>query len=100
MLTGRAVQAEEAARIGLALRMVEDEELEAETLRLAEAIMVNSPIGIAITKQSMHMNADAGSLANAIELENRGIFTSTSTEDTAEKRKAFIEKRKPIFTGR
>lgn len=100
LLTGRPVLAEEAAQIGLALRMVEDAELEAETLKLAEAIMVNSPIGIAITKQSMHMNADAASLAHAIELENRGIFTSTSTEDTAEKRKAFVEKRKPVFTGR
>ena len=62
--------------------------------------MVNSPIGIAITKQTMHMNADAGSLANAIELENRGLFHSTSTEDTVETHKAFIEKRKPVFTGR
>lgn len=100
MFTGRAVSAEEAAQIGLVLRAVEDDRLETEALALAEAIMVNSPIGIAITKQTMWMNADAGSLAAAIELENRGIFTSTSTEDTAEKRKAFIEKRKPVFKGK
>jgi len=100
MFTGRAVSAEEAAQIGLVLRTVEDDQLEAEALKLAESIMVNSPIGIAITKQTMWMNADAGSLAHAIELENRGIFVSTSTEDTAEKRKAFIEKRKPVFKGK
>ena len=99
MLTGRPVLAEEAERIGLVLRCVDDEQLADEALRLAEAVMVNSPIGISVTKSSMWLNADAPSLEAAIELENRAIFMSQSTADTAEKRKAFIEKRKPNFTG-
>jgi enoyl-CoA hydratase len=100
LLTGRAVSAEEAAAIGLVLRTVDDAQLEEEALALARAIMVNSPIGTALTKQTMWMNASAGSLEAAIELENRAIFISTSTEDSAEKRKAFMEKRPPVFTGR
>ncbi|MBG6120110.1 MULTISPECIES: enoyl-CoA hydratase/isomerase family protein [unclassified Sphingobium] len=100
LLTGRAVKADEAAQIGLVLRTVADDQLEAEALALAESIMVNSPIGVQLTKSSMWLNADAGSLAAAIELENRGIFISQTTEDTAEKRKSFIEKRRPAFTGR
>lgn len=100
MLTGRTVFAEEAAQMGLILRAVEDEALMDEALKLAAAIMVNSPIGIAVTKSSMWNNVDAPSLESAIEMENRAIFMSQTTEDTAEKRKAFIEKRAPNFTGR
>jgi enoyl-CoA hydratase len=86
MLTGRPVLAEEAAAIGLVLRSTEDAELPAAALALA--------------KQSMWLNANIGSLEAAIELENRGIFVSQSTEDAAEKRKSFIEKRRPAFFGR
>lgn len=97
MLTGRPVMAEEAAAIGMILRTVDDDRLMDEALALADLIMVNSPIGIALTKQTMWLNANAGSLEAAIELENRAIFISQSTTDTAEKRAAFIEKRRPDF---
>lgn len=99
LLTGRRLPADEAAAMGMVLRAVDDEKLESETLALAQAVMANSPIGVSLTKQSMWMNANAGSLEAAIELENRAIFISQSTEDTAEKRKSFIEKRDPVFTG-
>lgn len=99
MLTGRPVMAEEAERIGLVLRCVEDGQLMDEALKLADAVMVNSPIGIAVTKSSMWLNAAAPSLEAAIEMENRAIFMSQSTADTAEKRAAFVEKRRPSFTG-
>ena len=100
LLTGRAVDAEEAAAIGLVLRTVDDEALQGEALALAGRILANSPIGIALTKQTMWLNASATSLEAAIELENRAIFMSQSTEDTAEKRKAFVEKRPPAFRQR
>jgi enoyl-CoA hydratase len=100
LLTGRPVHADEAAAIGMILKAVEDNLLMEEALMLAEQILVNSPIGIAITKQSMWLNASAGSLEAAIELENRGIFMSQSTEDSAEKRQASIEKRRPRFKQR
>ena len=99
LYTGRALMAEEAAAIGMILRAVEPEALEASALELAQAVAVNSPIGIAITKSSLMMNQNAGSLEQAIELENRGIFMSQSTRDSAEKRQSFIEKRAPVFTG-
>lgn len=99
LLTGRAVFAEEAAAIGMVLRVVEDAELADAALVLADAIMLNSPIGIALTKQTMWLNQAAGSLEAAIEMENRAIFMSQSTEDTAEKRQSFIEKRRPVFKG-
>jgi len=97
LLTGRPVLAEEAARIGIALRMVDDEALQAEALALADAIAINSPIGIALTKQSLWLNQSTGSLEAAIEMESRAIYISQTTEDTAEKRRSFIEKRRPDF---
>ncbi len=100
LLTGRAVSAEEAAGIGMILRATDDASLADEALKLADAIIVNSPVGIEVTKQSMWLNAGAPSLEAAIELENRAIFLSQSTADTAEKRKSFVEKRRPKFTGK
>jgi len=100
LLTGRPVMAEEAASIGMILRAVDDDTLMDEALVLADQIIVNSPVGIALTKQSMWLNASAPSLEAAIEMENRAIFISQSTEDTAEKRKAFLEKRRPEFKQR
>ncbi len=100
LLTGRPVGAEEAAATGMILRAVPDDRLMEEALALADNILVNSPIGVALTKQTMWMNAGATSLETAIELENRAIFLSQSTEDTAEKRGAFLEKRRPRFNGR
>lgn len=100
LLTSRPVSAAEAEAIGLILRAVEDERLTEEALALADQLLVNSPIGNALTKQSMWLNATAGSLEAAIELENRAIYISQSTEDSAEKRRAFLEKRRPEFHQR
>jgi enoyl-CoA hydratase len=100
MLTSRPVLAEEAATIGMILRAVDDGTLADEALRLADSVLGNSPIGNALTKQSLLMNQSAGSLEAAIELENRAIYMSQSTEDSAERRNAFVEKRKPVFRQR
>ena len=100
LLTARPVLAEEAERIGLALRVVADDQLLPEAHALAAAITVNAPLGIWITKQSLWMNQGVASLEAACEIEARGVFMSQSTEDAAEKRQSFIEKRPPSFNNR
>jgi enoyl-CoA hydratase len=100
LLTGRAVLAEEAERIGLVLRAVDDAQLQDSALALADQVLLNSPIGTQLTKQSLWLNQNAGSLEAAIELENRAILISQATDDSAEKRKAFVERRRPLFTGK
>lgn len=100
LLTARPVLADEAERIGLVLRSVPADELQDEALKLAGAIAVNSPIGIWLTKQSMWLNQNAGSLDAAIEIENRAVIMSQATADTAEKRLSFREKRTPVFKNR
>lgn len=98
LLTARPVLADEAERIGLALRAVPDESLIEEALALAEAIAVNSPIGIWLTKEALWRNLEGGSLAAAIDFETRGVLASQATADAAEKRTSSIEKRRPRFT--
>lgn len=97
LFTARPVLAEEAERIGLILRAVDDAALMDAALDLARSIAVNVPLGIWLTKQSLWLNQTAGSLEAAIEMENRAIAMSQATEDAAEKRKAFLEKREPGF---
>jgi enoyl-CoA hydratase len=100
LLTARAVGAEEAERIGLVLRAVDDASLFETTLELARSIMSNVPIGVWLTKQSLWLNQDAGSLEAAIELENRAVAMSQATADAAEKRASYLERRAPKFSNR
>jgi enoyl-CoA hydratase len=92
------VLAEEAERIGLVLRAVPDDELQEACLEIARNIVVNVPMGIWVTKQSLWQNMNAGSLEQAIEFEGRGVYVAQSTEDKVEKQKAFFEKRSPKFS--
>jgi enoyl-CoA hydratase len=98
MMTGRAVDAEEAARIGLVNRVVPAPDLQAATLELAEAIAANSPFGVFMTKKVLERNIDAPSIDAAVELENRTQVLATRTTDMAEALAAFREKRPAAFS--
>jgi enoyl-CoA hydratase len=100
MLTGRPIEADEAERIGLCARLVEDGQAEAESLRFAKTLLANSPFALAHTKRIMWENLDAPSHAAALELENRAQILASMTEDYKEATAAFTEKRQPRFEGR
>lgn len=101
MLTGRPIPAEEAERIGLVARVVDDgPQLLAEALALAAQVLRNSPYATRHTKQIMWANLDAGGLDAALELENRAQVLALMTEDFNEACAAFGEKRAPVFIGR
>ncbi|MBB4155080.1 enoyl-CoA hydratase [Sphingomonas jinjuensis] len=97
LLTARPVPADEAERIGLVLKTVPDDQLQDACIELAKRIVVNVPMGIWVTKQSLWHNQNAGSLEQAIEFESRGVHIAQSTQDKVEKRMAFLEKRPPTF---
>jgi enoyl-CoA hydratase/carnithine racemase len=99
LLTGRFVEAEEALRIGLVTDVVESDQLLGRALRTAEAIVGNSPVGMALTKQVVQNNVDAPSLEAALALENRNQVLATRTTDMVEALAAFREKRTPDFVG-
>ena len=97
MLTGRRIDAAEAARAGLVLRVVPDGQVVDAALEIAEAILANSPFGVWMTKEVMWANLDAPSLQSALDLENRTQILSTFSPDAREAIMAFVEKRPAQF---
>lgn len=100
LLTGRFVDAEEAARIGLVSEVVQDDELLDRTLSVATAITANSPLGVQLSKEVVTANVDAPSLAAAVELENRSQVLASRSPDMVEALAAFREKRPPVYGAR
>ena len=79
ILTARAVDADEALRLGLVSRLV-DSPLD-EALAVAETLCGYGKFGVESTKQVMWANLEASSLEAALHLENRSqILASTSGE--------------------
>lgn len=97
--TGRLVDADEAARIGLVNSVSEPGALLDDTLALAAQIVSNSPSGVQLSKRAIQANLEVASYAAALELENRGQALLTRTHDMPEALLAFKEKRQPVFTG-
>jgi enoyl-CoA hydratase len=97
MLTGRIIDADEADRIGLVLRVVPDAELMPAALETAASIAANSPWGIRMTKEVMWSQLEVGSLQAGIDLENRTQVLSSMTGDMQEAVAAFLEKRPPHY---
>jgi enoyl-CoA hydratase len=97
MLTGRIIEAGEADRIGLVLRVVPDDELQEAALQTAGLIAANAPWGVRMTKEVMWSQLEVGSLQAGIDLENRTQVLSSMTGDMQEAMAAFLEKRPPRY---
>ena len=99
LLTGRIIDAEEACRLGLVNEVVRPEMLLARAHELAENLAANSPASLLATKRLFkaysHLDLDR-QVAAAVD-ENARIRT---TDDFREGVNAFLEKRKPNWTGR
>jgi enoyl-CoA hydratase len=100
MLTGRVIDSAEAYRIGLLVDRVADGELEKVAIAKAEQIMLNSPFGVALTKEAMWTALEIPAMQSAIDLENRQQIMASRTEDAREAMMAFIEKRAPNFQNK
>jgi enoyl-CoA hydratase len=71
LLTGKRVGADEALRIGLVSRVVDDAALLPAAIEMAEAMCEFSPFGLALTKDTIWAALEVGSLGAAVGLENR-----------------------------
>lgn len=98
LLTGRRVDAEEALRIGLVSRVVDDEDLLGLAVDMALAMCRFSPFGLALTKETMWASLEVGSLRAAVDLENRTQLSAGHTGNLGEASAAFREKRPPVYT--
>ncbi len=100
LLTGRIVESDEADRIGLVTRVVDDADLMSAALDTARLICANSPTGVWMTKEVMWSQLEVGSLTAGIDLENRTQIMTSFTEDMGEAMGAFLERRAPVYRNR
>jgi enoyl-CoA hydratase len=99
LLTGDRISADEAWRIGLVNRVVPAARLLEEAHALAAALAEKPPIALRYLLAAVTDGA-AMSLADAQEYEAALFGLVATTEDMREGTRAFLEKRRPTFTGR
>ena len=99
LLTGRLFGADEAARMGLVSEIVPPENLMNRARELAALLMENSSASLRATKQLLtdHARAELDAQIDAAVRENAAIRT---TADFREGITSFLEKRKPVWTGK
>jgi methylglutaconyl-CoA hydratase len=99
LLTGRLFGADEAARMGLVSEIVPPENLMNRARELAALLMENSAASLRATKQLLtdHARAEIDAQIGAAVRENAAIRT---TADFREGITSFLEKRKPVWTGK
>ena len=99
ILTGRSIDAREAARLGLVTRVVPAEATLESALDLAAEIATMPPLAVAAAKRAVN-EADEASLTDGLAAERRAFFDLFATADQTEGMAAFVEKRPPRWTGR
>ena len=95
MLTGRFIHADRALATGLVSTVVPDDRLEEEARKLADEMILTSPLGLQLTKECLNASLDAGSLEAAIAMEDRNQAFCAQSGDVQEGIAAFLQKRRP-----
>jgi enoyl-CoA hydratase/carnithine racemase len=98
-LTARFMDAAEAERSGLVSRVVPLDKLMDEAMAAARKIAAQSPLAVMMTKGLIDTALETP-LAEGLKVERRLFHSLFAFEDQKEGMAAFVEKRKPVFTGR
>ena len=99
LFTGRRYSAADALAMGVANAVVPSAELEAATRKVAQEMAINAPLSIRAAKESideLFRHPESPDLARL----DRFVEACFESEDYAEGRRAFMEKRKPVFRGK
>jgi 2-(1,2-epoxy-1,2-dihydrophenyl)acetyl-CoA isomerase len=97
--TSRAVDAEEAYRIGLLDRLVEQDKLMDTALEMAAQMTQWPPLALRSSKRVLQHNLEVG-LEDALRYEMTGLsYARKAKNDARESLASFREKRKPTYTG-
>jgi len=99
ILTGARIPAAEALRLGLVERVVPAAELMPAAQALARSIADKAPIALRYAKEAV-VSGLGLPLADGLRLENDLSTLLRTTEDRVEGARAFVEKRKPKWSGR
>ncbi len=98
ILTGNTIQATEAYRIGLVNRITSCDQVITTAMAMAKEMAVKGPIALRYAKEAVHEGMDM-TLEQGLRLEADLYMLIHTTHDRAEGIRAFLENRKPDFTG-
>lgn len=93
------ISGQEAADLGLVTRAVAAGTVMEAALELATELAAGPTITLGRIKQNLALAANGGSLAECLDGEARNHILCAQTSDHKEAAAAFVEKRKPLFTG-
>lgn len=98
VLTGEAINAREASRIGLVNTVVKPDELITTAKNLALSMASQSPLALSFVKEAVNSGIDL-TLEQGLRLEADLYFLLQTSYDRVEGIKAFLDKRTPDFKG-
>lgn len=98
MMLGEKVSSMEAERLGMIFRVFPDETFVNESHAIARTLAEMPTKGLAFTKHTLNQSF-CNSLEEQLILEDEFQQKSSKTSDYREGVDAFLEKRKPVFTG-
>jgi enoyl-CoA hydratase/carnithine racemase len=99
LLSGEPVSAREAEAMGLVSEVVADDRVVERAVELATSIAALPPLAVQRIKQLVLQGADMP-LDASLAAERQAFLSMFATADQKEGMRAFIEKRKPQFSGR
>ena len=99
VLTARMMDAAEAERSGLASRVFPHDELMTEARKIAARIASQSPLAVMANTEMVNAALET-TLTQGVQFERRLFHSLFAFEDQKEGMAAFVEKRKPVFTGK
>ena len=99
ILTGRFLSAEEAHFYGLVNKVVPVEMYLQEAVALAKEIAVLSPVAVQLAKEAVNRSFETH-LDEGLAFERKNFYLTFASADQKEGMQAFVEKRKPNFTGK
>jgi enoyl-CoA hydratase len=97
VMTAGMISAEDAKQCGLVNHVTTQEELVPLAEKIASKILRNSPVAISAAIVAINANFEDG--VNGFDIEIEAFGDCFGTEDFKEGTTAFLEKRKPSFSG-
>lgn len=100
MLENRTVRGEEAVALGMAGEVVDDDAFDQRLQEYCQELCQWSPITFRLLKRGMVRAAESTDMESQLRYEVANIGIAFRSDDAKEARKAFFEKRAPVFKGR
>lgn len=99
MMTGDKVSAEEAEKLNMIYKVLEDDDFSSEIIRFSEQLATMPTKALGLTKKAVNLGL-FNSLEDQLEVEEKLQTEAGETEDFAEGVNAFLQKRTPEFKGK